>query len=106
MVKEQLSQIIKEYISELEKKITVTKVILYGSFAYGEPHAGSDIDLVIISPDFSKMKPLERLEFLSLATRKNRVPIEAIGYTSEEFARAENYIFLDYIARNGKSVFG
>lgn len=106
MVKEQLSKIITEYINELEKKITVTKAILYGSFAYGQPHVGSDIDLVIISPDFVRMKPLERLEFLSLATRRNRAPIEAIGYTPEEFAQAENYIFLDYIVKNGQSVYG
>ncbi|OGM99123.1 MAG: hypothetical protein A2817_00285 [Candidatus Yanofskybacteria bacterium RIFCSPHIGHO2_01_FULL_39_8b] len=106
MVKEQVSGIISQYIQELEKKITVTKVILYGSFAYGQPHAGSDIDLVVISPEFAKMKPLERLEFLSLATRFNRAPIEAIGYTPEEFSTAKNYIFLDYIVQNGKAVYG
>jgi hypothetical protein len=33
------------------------------------------------------------------------VPIEALGYTPEEFEKAESYIFLDYIARNGKVVY-
>lgn len=42
------------------------------------------------------------LEFLSLATRKSRAPIEALGYTPEEFADAENHIFLDCVAQNGK----
>lgn len=106
MVKEQLSQIIDEYRQELEKKISVKKIILYGSFAYGRPHRGSDIDLVVISPDFADFKPLERLEFLSLATRKSRAPIEALGYTPEEFADASKHIFLDYIAQNGKVLYG
>lgn len=106
MVKEQLSKIVDDYRQELEKKISVKKIILYGSLAYGQPHYGSDIDLVIISPDFAKLKPLERLEFLSLATRRNRAPIEAIGYTPEEFDKAQDYIFLDYIAQNGKVLYG
>lgn len=105
MVKEQLPEIIRNYVKELEKKIFVKKIILYGSYAYGKPHPGSDVDLVIISPDFEKIKPLERLEMLSLATRKDRAPIEAIGYTPEEFAKAESYIFLDYIVKNGIVVY-
>ncbi len=105
MVKEQLFKIIDDYRLELEKQISVKKIILYGSFAYGIPRAGSDIDLVVISPDFKKFKPLERLEFLSLTTRKSRAPIEALGYTPEEFDKAKDHIFLDYIAQNGSVVF-
>ena len=106
MVKTELLKIIDEYRQELEKKITVKKIILYGSFAYGQSRKDSDIDLVIISSDFAKIKPLERLEFLSLATRKNRAPIEALGYTPEEFEQARNHIFLDYIAQKGSVIYG
>lgn len=105
MDKKQLLKIIDGYRLELEKKIKIDKIILYGSYAYGNPHAGSDIDLIIISENFAKIKPLERLEFLSLATRKNKAPIEAIGYTPEEFSKAEEYIFLDYIVRNGQKIY-
>jgi len=106
MVKEELLKIIDDYRLELEKQISVKKIILYGSFAYGLPRAGSDIDLVVISPDFKKFKPLERLEFLSLATRKGRAPIEALGYTPEEFDKAQEHIFLDYIAQKGSVIYG
>ncbi|MGV8122605.1 MAG: nucleotidyltransferase domain-containing protein [Candidatus Xenobiia bacterium LiM19] len=47
MDKSTVMTIINRFHKALEKQgIEVEKLILYGSFAYGTPHEGSDIDLV------------------------------------------------------------
>lgn len=104
MAKRELSKvkaIVDRYRRMLEKTIRVQRIILYGSYAYGKPHRGSDIDLVVVSPDFTRMHPLERLEFLSLARRTSKDPIEALGYTPAEFKRAKDSILLDEIVERG-----
>lgn len=53
MVDTEVKQIIKRFVDALTKKgIRIEQVILYGSYASGNVHSGSDIDLAIISPDF------------------------------------------------------
>lgn len=96
-----VKKIVDQYRRILEKKIRVERIILYGSHAYGTPHDGSDIDLVVISPDFVRMHPLRRLEYLSLARREMKEPIEALGYTPKEFRRARESILLDEIVERG-----
>ncbi|MFQ6083166.1 MAG: nucleotidyltransferase domain-containing protein [Candidatus Aminicenantia bacterium] len=81
-------QILKEFESALEEiGIRVERMILYGSYATGKAREGSDIDVAVISKDFEGMNLLERLETIGLALAKARImePIEAIGYTQEEF---------------------
>jgi predicted nucleotidyltransferase len=104
MAQKKLSKIrrtVDRYRRILEETIRVHQVILYGSYAYGTPHEGSDIDLVIISPDFARIPPLKRLEFLSLARKELMEPIEALGYTPKEFKRAKTSILLDEVLERG-----
>jgi predicted nucleotidyltransferase len=49
-----VKRIIKEYLKELKPYIKIERVLLFGSFAKREFHRNSDIDLIIISPDFKK----------------------------------------------------
>ena len=67
--------------------INVQKVILFGSYARGNPGEYSDIDLVVISKDFKNYNLRERLELLGLAAGKVFEPIEALGYTPEEMVK-------------------
>jgi uncharacterized protein len=81
----QLNEIIASYCKELTKLgINATSVFLYGSYASGTERADSDIDLIIVSPDFTKIKMLERLELLGVAAARILEPVEAYGFTAEE----------------------
>lgn len=84
----QITKIVRQYAEELKKQhIRPDKILLFGSYATGSAHPYSDIDLLVISKDFRKIKPLNRLEQLSLATIHLKAPIEAIGYTFEEIEK-------------------
>jgi len=83
--KREVEDIIRRYKDALKALgIVPQDIILYGSYAGGNPRDDSDIDLIVISNDFAQMNLRERLETLGLAAGKVFEPIEAIGYTQEE----------------------
>jgi len=99
--------IVKDYLQNLEGKINVKKVILFGSAARGKMHRDSDIDLIIISPDFNKMEFLERLILLSKLREgmKKSVPMDIFGYTPEEFEKlSKESIILSEAKKEGKII--
>ncbi len=84
-----ITKTLKGFKSALEAEgIKVNRIILFGSYAKRRPRRESDIDVAIISENFKGMNLLRRLETIGLALAKARImePIEAIGYTEEEFA--------------------
>jgi predicted nucleotidyltransferase len=53
-------RIAKRYVQELKRnRIRVTRAYLYGSYANGTAHRDSDIDLVIVSPQFKGVRFLD-----------------------------------------------
>lgn len=89
--KSQINRLIKQYVRELKKiNIRPKEILLFGSYAKGTAHPYSDIDLLVISDDFRKNKPLNRLEILSKATIPLNAPIETIGYTPSELKKRKN----------------
>ncbi|NSW83934.1 MAG: nucleotidyltransferase domain-containing protein [Syntrophothermus sp.] len=69
--------------------INVEKAFLYGSHAKGTAHQFSDIDLIVISPDFEGLNFKQRCEVLGRAIVEVMEPIEPLAYTPEEFAALE-----------------
>jgi predicted nucleotidyltransferase len=41
---------IRRFAREVAVKFQPEKIILFGSYAYGEPHADSDVDILVIMP--------------------------------------------------------
>jgi hypothetical protein len=81
----QLNRIVTLYREELAHLgIRVTAIFLYGSYARDRRHEGSDIDLIVISPDFARFNLRERLELLGTAAARVLEPIQAYGLTQEE----------------------
>jgi len=102
--------VIAGFRQELEKQgIRVSRLILFGSFAAGRHHEDSDIDLVVISEDFTGKSFWERVEILANAVYEVFQPIEATALTPEEWdkgeRRAELARIVDY-AKDGEVVYG
>lgn len=97
---------IRRYIDHLDQYINVQKAILFGSHAYGIPHEWSDIDLVIISPDFEGQLMINRLHFLYRAAWEARANwIEPLGYTQEELESASSLSLLGEVQEWGVVVY-
>jgi hypothetical protein len=74
----------ESFLFNLKKNIQVSRVILHGSYARGDVHEGSDIDLIIIGDFLDKFhkRIIRVLELTDL-------PIEPLCYTPEEFLKMQ-----------------
>ncbi len=78
-----------QQIDEIIKRIVVNaqpeKIILFGSYAKGVPHAASDIDLLIIKD--SALPRYKRGREIRKHLRGLKIPIDLIVYTNAEIKR-------------------
>lgn len=80
-------RIAKQYIEELRKnKIRVTRAYLYGSYANGSAHRDSDIDIVVVSPQFSGNRFRDSYKIGKLR-RGVDLRISAFAYHSRDFKK-------------------
>jgi hypothetical protein len=62
------------------------QILLYGSQRWNTAQEGSDIDLIVISPDWARFNRRERLELLGIIAARLLEPIQAQGWTPQEIA--------------------
>jgi predicted nucleotidyltransferase len=78
---------IYRFRAELEKMgIRCDRILLFGSQANGTAQEGSDIDLIVVSPDWARYSDRERFEILGIAMARILQPIQARGIPLEEIA--------------------
>ncbi len=104
---EQRQQIIRqleEYCREIARELNPQAVILFGSFATGDINEGSDIDIMVIA-DF-QVGFLDRIKLL-LDLNRFDLPIEPIGYTSEELEhmKQRRNPFITEVLTTGKIIY-
>ena len=105
MDKAAVMKIISDFGRALEaENIKPQKIILFGSFSAETQREDSDIDLVVISEDFTGKDYWERIDILSAAIYTVFEPIEAVAMTPVEWQSGDSLI-ADY-ARNGEVVYG
>lgn len=81
-------KIVKDYFKKL-KKISVERVIFFGSRAKGSFHQDSDFDLIVVSKKFENLRQGNRV-LLSYRLWKNDFALELLCYTPEEFEERRN----------------
>ena len=93
------------FCRELQRlRVRPERVVLFGSWARGRQRRGSDIDLVVISPDFRGRGLRRRLELLGIAAARALVPVQALGYTPREVEKREVGGFLDDILSSSSAI--
>jgi hypothetical protein len=101
-----LKKHIERYITYVRREFNVQKAILYGSYAYGTPREGSDVDLLVLSEDFAQMAKVLRHQRLGwLAWQAGTDYIQPIGFTCKEFEQASDLSLLGEIRERGVVVY-
>jgi len=98
--REEVDKKLRKFVQKLKKRFSLQEIYLYGSWARGEVHEGSDIDLMIVGNFPGRM--FQRIgEVLKLTD----LPIEPLVYTPQEFERLKiNNAFIQSIVRTGKKL--
>ncbi len=77
---------LRRFKEALGKRFRVEKMILFGSRARGDHLNLSDVDLIVVSPDFAGMNFLSRIRAVVQFWEAD-LPLEVLPYTPEEFQR-------------------
>jgi predicted nucleotidyltransferase len=100
-------------VDKLKESINPFKIILFGSYAYGNPSKDSDIDLLVVTNDNSYPKNYkEKMEkYLNISTIlsrfKKEIPIDLIVHTIPMHKRFIELgsMFSKEILKNGKVLY-
>lgn len=104
MISAQIQFQIDSIKEQLVKKYHPQKIILFGSYAYGQPTQESDVDLLVVAKTDKKFH--ERVQEVRNLLPKDR-PFDLIVLTPLEYqkARMENALLLEIEAK-GKVIYG
>lgn len=89
--KEFIIKSLRGFKSEANKEVPIKKIIFFGSRVTGKPHRWSDIDLVIVSDKFKKLRFRERATKMYDYWTLN-YPVDFLCYTPEEFNKLKKQI--------------
>lgn len=97
---------IPEIREKIIKEINPEKIILFGSYAWGNPTNDSDVDLFIIK---KSNQPRQDRQFdLRKKLSGSGVPMDLLVYTPEEVNESVNKyqnLFIEDIMKNGKNIY-
>jgi predicted nucleotidyltransferase len=79
-----VKKIVRYFINKLGARYSIERAYLFGSHAKGTANAWSDIDVAVLSPDFTDDMIEDRLVLMKLATLIDD-RIEPIPYNMESF---------------------
>jgi predicted nucleotidyltransferase len=97
---------IERFITYLRHELNLMQVVLFGSHAYGQPHEWSDIDVAVVSPSFTALGQIARLEWLErIAWEAKAHAVEPVGLTPEELAQAGDLSLLGEVREKGIVVY-
>lgn len=89
---------IKKYLDKVSKRVTIKSVLLYGSLARGKKNA-NDVDLLVLSDDFSVMDEDERSKLLYRASVGFPYDLHVYGLATDEFNQASPLTSLGQVRR-------
>lgn len=89
--KKDLVKKLKVFRELVNNEIPINKFILFGSFAHGNPHKWSDVDLIVVSPKFRRKKSYKRARKLYDYWNLD-YPVDFLCYTPEEFNKLKKQI--------------
>jgi uncharacterized protein len=89
--KELIMNIVIRYTDILKKEMKVEKVILYGAYSKGSQREDSDIDVAVVSSDFSGDMLEDQLKLMKLR-RSIDLRIEPMPFLPEEFNECNPFV--------------
>ena len=102
MAEKAILDVVKRYVNALPKYgIHASRAILYGSFAREDTHEWSDIDVVILAPEFDEPYDMRTVEKLWVATRDADDRIEPIACGEKEWDTNDGRPILEIARQEG-----
>jgi len=97
---------INEVVERIVKNVQPEKVILFGSYAYGNPTDDSDLDILVIKE--MDIPRHERIRQVKKHLRGMKIPIDLLVYTPKEIDEWKGIeaAFINHVIEKGKILYG
>jgi len=84
------------------KPLDPDKIILFGSYAYGEPNKNSDMDLFLVKDEDIEVEALMRLRDLM---KKEKIGFDILSDSSKNIENSDDYFYKVDILQRGKVLY-
>ena len=81
---------LQELVHRIVARLHPRKVFLFGSYAYGHPHKGSDVDLLVVVPHPPPMR--ERWKITNEFRPHSARPLQLVFMSPEEFEETKDVV--------------
>jgi predicted nucleotidyltransferase len=95
--------VIRDYARQIAEQFHPEKIILFGSYAYGTPHADSDVDILVVMPARNQIDQAVKIHLAFLPP----FPLDLIVRTpkSMKWRLEEGESFLTEVVSKGKVLY-
>jgi predicted nucleotidyltransferase len=100
MDKKDVINIVQQYATAIHSKFDFSRIILFGSYAKGNFHEDSDIDIAVVFTDYNNLVDMQ-LELMRLR-RKIDSRIEPHPFRESEFVSSNPLVF--EILKHGQEI--
>lgn len=80
----------KQVIQQIVERYHPQKIVLFGSHAYGEPHEGSDLDLLVVVSRPQRHR--ERWQVAWELRRHSPLPLQIVFMGQQEFEETKDVV--------------
>jgi predicted nucleotidyltransferase len=98
----EVDRISQRALESLDREMPITAAFLFGSYAEGRPHAESDIDLAVFTPERSRLNLAEKSRLQLQLQRRCALDLELHLYPADALNRARSTNFYGYLLEHGK----
>lgn len=103
-IPDDINAALSDYVTRLSQEIQVRAAVLFGSYATGNWHEDSDIDIAIFSDDFSEMDRVEAITFLLSRAMPYNLDIQPLAYDQNDLEHEDGNPFLHEILTTGVKI--
>lgn len=102
-LKREFEQKLKQVINKVIVEFQPEMIILFGSYAWGNPNIDSDVDLFVVKETDNTR---DTARYISRTLFPRPFPIDLVIYTPSQVEKKRNHsFFLDDILNNGKILY-
>ena len=103
MLEQSVLTSVRNYLAALTSQgIVVERLVVFGSQAKGQAHEWSDIDLLVISPQFDNMKDRSTVNLLWRVAARTDSRIEPIPCGSLQWRNDDSSAIIEIARREGE----
>jgi len=105
MVESTILRIVQQYLDAVRQAdIRVSRAILFGSHVHGEAHPDSDIDILVIAPEFDEPYNKRRVELLWELRVGSDSRIEPIAVGERQWREDDTSAIIEIARREGEEI--